>query len=451
MPTTLLDDGADPILSVDAEVASDEITSSTHGENFSIAGLFKTDATSLSGRVKPFSDYYRDARAKGLVHYGREIVSSVSHRTTVRGVDGSAREMIMLGSNNYLGLTTHPHVVERIKGALDSFGAGMGGPPLLAGMSHLHIALEKRLSAMKGSEDTMLFGSGYQANLGWVTTLMRDDDVLLYDEYSHASLYDGIALTAASADIKAIRFGHNNLAHLEKLLVRSRKDTSKQFRQIFVAVEGVYSMDGDLANLPDISALCLKYGAILMVDDAHGSGVMGKTGGGTGEHFNMHTGVDMWMGSFSKAFGMTGGFVSASREVIDYLRFCSRSYIFSAHLPITTVAGVLGGLEVLEKQPELIVRLHENAAYLESGLKKLGFNTVREAAIIPVMVPAEVNIREVCKLFDEQGIFLNSIEYPAVPRDGQRLRLSVMATHTTEDLDLAIAAFARIGKTLAMI
>jgi len=442
---------ADPISSMETAYESDEITSSTHGENFSIAGLFETDATTLSGRVKPFSDYYRDALAHGQVHYGREIVSAVSHRTQVRSLDGGTREMIMLGSNNYLGLTTHPHVTERIKKALDEFGAGMGGPPLLGGMSQLHVELEKRLSQMKGTEDTMLFGSGYQANLGWVTTLLRDDDVLLYDEYNHASLYDGIALAAASASFKAIRFAHNDMAHLEKLLIRSRKDTSRKYRQIFVATEGVYSMDGDLAPLPRISELCAQYGATLMVDDAHGTGVMGKTGSGVGEHFGMHGGVDLWLGSFSKAFGMTGGFISTTREIVDYLRFCSRSYVFSAHLPITTVAGVLGGLETLEKEPELIVRLHQNADYLETALKKLGFRTHREAAIIPVMVPSEVNIREVCKLFDDENIFLNSIEYPAVPRDGQRLRLSVMATHTKEDLDLTIAAFARIGKAVGIL
>jgi len=451
MSTTERVASGDPILSKAVEVESDAVSSPTHGENFSLKDFFKTDATTLSGRVKPFSDYYRDAREKGLVQYGREIVSAVAHRTTVRSRDGSTREMIMLGSNNYLGLTTHPAVIARIKRALDEFGAGMGGPPLLGGMSQLHIELEARLSAMKGSEDTMLFGSGYQANLGWVTTLLRDDDVLLYDEYSHASLYDGIALSAAGVAVKAIRFAHNDVEHLERLLIRARKDTSKKFRQVFVAVEGVYSMDGDLAPLPDLSVLCDKYGAILMVDDAHGTGVMGKTGSGTGEHFNMHGGVDMWMGSFSKALGMTGGFVSASREIIDYLRFCSRAYVFSAHLPITTVAGVLGGLDVLEAEPELLVRLHENADYLESALKGLGFNTLREAAIIPVMVPKGINVREVCRLFDEQNIFLNSIEYPAVSLDGQRLRLSVMATHTKEDLDIAIDVFARVGKQVGMI
>ena len=451
MSITQLNNDVEPAVVVGGEIGSDTITSSKHSEDVSIASLFNTEATTLSGRVKPFSDYYRDARAKGVVHYCREIVSAVSRRTLVKGLNGNVREMVMLGSNNYLGLTTHPHVIDRIKRALDTFGAGMGGPPLLGGMSQLHIELESKLSAMKGSEDTMLYGSGYQANLGLVSTMMRDDDVLIYDEYSHASLYDGITLTSASTDFKAIRFRHNDLEHLEKLLVRSRKDGGKVFRQIFVSVEGVYSMDGDLAPLPEISALCARYGAILMVDDAHGSGVMGKTGGGTGEHFDMHGGVDLWMGSFSKAFGMAGGFVSGTREVIDYMRFYSRAYIFSAHLPLTTIAGVLGGLEVLEKEPELMVRLHENGTYLEKALKGLGFKASREAAIIPVMVPAEVNIRDVCRLFDEQNIFLNSIEYPAVPRDGQRLRLSVMATHTKDDLDLAIEAFKRVGKAAGIV
>ncbi|ANB72202.1 hypothetical protein AYM40_07360 [Paraburkholderia phytofirmans OLGA172] len=424
---------------------SESSASSNRAENFSLAEFFKTEAPTLMGRVKPFSDYYRDSRAKGLAHYNREIVSAVSNRTSVRGIDGKTREMIMFGSNNYLGLTTHPHVASPIKQALDEYGAGVDGPPLLGGMTQLHMELERRLSLLKGAEDTLLFGSGYQANLGWVKTLLRDDDVLLYDEYNHASLYDGIALAAVNTNIKAIRFSHNNTENLERLLIRFRKGASRPNRQIFVVVEGVYSMDGDLAPLPRISELCAGHGAILVVDDAHGTGVMGKTGRGTAEHFDMESAADIWMGSFSKAFGMTGGFLSGDREVVDYLRFCSRSYMFSAHLPITTVAGVLGGIEVLEREPERIARLHENAAHLEAGLSALGFQVFREAAIIPVRIPPEVNIREVCKQFHDEGIFLNSIEYPAVPKDGQRLRLSVMATHTTEDLDQAVSAFERIG------
>jgi glycine C-acetyltransferase len=342
-------------------------------------------------------------------------------------------------------------VLGRIRQALEEFGAGVGGPPLLGGMTQLHKELELRLSIWKGTEDSLLYGSGYQANLGWVTTLLRDDDVLLYDEYNHASLYDGIALTSATTSLKAIRFAHNDTDHLERLLIRVRKGAAQPNRQIFVAVEGVYSMDGDLAPLPRISELCREYGATLVIDDAHGTGVMGKTGRGTPEHFGMNDGVDICMGSFSKAFGMTGGFLSADREVIDYLRFCSRSYMFSAHLPITTVAGVLGGMEVVEREPERIGLLHENAAYLEAGLSALGFKTFREASIIPVQIPVEVNIREVCKQFDDAGIFLNSIEYPAVKKDGQRLRLSVMSTHTRDDLDMAIAAFERIGRRTGIV
>jgi len=429
----------------------ESVASTNNGENFSLSEFFKTEATTLLGRVKPFSEYYRESRAKGLAHYGREIVSAVSNRVRVRGVDGTTREMIMFGSNNYLGLTTHPHVLGRIQQALETFGAGVGGPPLLGGMTQLHIELERRLSILKNTEDSLLYGSGYQANLGWVTSLLRDDDVLLYDEYNHASLYDGIALAAATTDLKAIRFAHNDAEHLKRLLIRVRKGAARPNRQIFVVTEGVYSMDGDLAPLPRISELCGEYGATLVIDDAHGTGVMGKTGRGTTEHFGMQGGVDICMGSFSKAFGMTGGFLSADREVIDYLRFCSRSYMFSAHLPITTVAGVLGGMEVIEREPERIVRLHENAAYLVAGLSALGFKTFHESSIIPVRIPVDVNIREVCKQFDEAGIFLNSIEYPAVKKDGQRLRLSVMSTHTREDLDMALAAFERIGRRTGIV
>ena len=429
----------------------ESVASTNNGENFSLSEFFRTEAPTLQGRVRPFSEYFRESRAKGLAHYGREIVSAVSNRVQVRGIDGTTREMIMFGSNNYLGLTTDPHVLGRIREALEVFGAGVGGPPLLGGTTQLHKELEHRLSIWKGSEDSLLYGTGYQANLGWVTTLLRDDDVLLYDEFNHASLYDAIALTAATTNLKAIRFAHNDTEHLERLLFRARKSAAKPNRGIFVVTEGVYSMDGDLAPLPRISELCREYGATLVVDDAHGTGVMGKNGHGTSEHFGMTSGIDLCMGSFSKAFGMTGGFLSGDREVIDYLRFCSRSYMFSAHLPITTVAGVLGGMEVIEREPERIVRLQENAAYLEAGLSALGFKTFREAAIIPVRIPVDLNIREICREFDAAGIFLNSIEFPAVQKDGQRLRLSVMSTHTREDLDIAIDAFERIGRKTGIV
>jgi 7-keto-8-aminopelargonate synthetase-like enzyme len=286
----------------------------------------------------------------------------------------------------------------------------------------------------------MLFASGYQANLGWVTGLLRDDDVLLYDELNHASLYDGIAMAMSASRARAFRFRHNDCAHLESLLARFSGKKS----QIYVAVEGVYSMDGDLAPLPEVAALCRKFGAILIVDDAHGAGVMGAAGSGTAEHFGLRGEVDIAMGTFSKSFGVTGGFLVARREVIDYLRFFSRSYMFSAHLPVTTVAAVLAGLDVIAREPALLRRLHDNAAYLQKGLQFLGFDVPRGAAILPVHIPPRIDLREMSRRFDEEGIFLNSIEYPAVPQDQQRLRLSVMATHTREDLDLAIAVFRKI-------
>jgi 8-amino-7-oxononanoate synthase len=347
----------------------------------------------------------------------------------------------MLGSNNYLGLAYHPFIREAVKRVIDDYGVGMGGPPLLNGMSDLHRQLELRLARLKGGEDALLFSSGYQANLGWVVGLLREGDILIYDELNHASLYDGVAL--AGAQSRAIRFRHNDCFHLEQLL---RRFGENRTGQLIVAVEGVYSMDGDLAPIPQILKLCRKYGASLMVDDAHGTGVMGKTGAGTAEHFGVLGEIDIYLGTFSKAFGTTGGFIVARREVIDYLRFFARSYMFSAHLPPTTVATVLAGLEVIHREPERIARLHENAAYLEQGLNALNLNVRREAAILPVKIPSTIDLRCLNLRFHEEGIFLNPIEYPAVPKNEQRLRLSVMATHTKEDLDYALNVFKKLKK-----
>lgn len=415
-----------------------------NSENFSLAEFISSSGLTLEERVKPFSDYYRSSLKTGHALYGREIVGSVSNRVQVRdAVTGDIREMVMMGSNNYLGLTTHPHVVARVLGALEQHGAGMGGPPLLGGISSSHRELERRLAVLKGGNseewDAMIFASGYQANIGWLNALLREGDVLLFDELNHASLYDGIALSGGK--IRAMRFRHNDCDHLKALLERFSKNRRGQ---IWVAVEGVYSMDGDLPPLQEIQEICAQYGAYLMVDDAHGTGVMGPSGAGTAEHFGLHGKIDVSMGTFSKAFGTTGGFIVARRDVIDYMRFFSRSYMFSASLPPTTIATVLGGLEVLEKEPERIAKLQENSVYLFDVLKFLGCKVKRGGAIVPVLVPEHIDIRELNRRFHEEGVFLNSVEYPAVARDEQRLRLSVMSAHTREDLDLVIAAFKKL-------
>lgn len=436
-----------------------QTATSNHAENFSLKDFFEVTGKTLTERVRPFSDYYRTQMDEGLLLYSRESQTPMDARIQVKdAASGKPHEMIMLGSNNYLGLANHPYVKDSVKRAIDEFGTGMGGPPLLNGMSRIHRELERRLAKLKGCEDAMLFASGFQANLGWVNGLLREGDVLLYDELNHASLYDGIRLAVANlgteggrSKLRTQRFRHNDCAHLERLLQATVAREGSPHRQIFVAVEGVYSMDGDLAPLDRIRELCDRYGANLVVDDAHGTAVMGETGGGTAEHFGIKGRIEIAMGTFSKAFGTTGGFLAGKAEVIHYLRFFSRSYMFSAHLPPPTVASVLAGLDMLEREPERLRKLHDNAEYLASGLRGLGYAAERQAAILPILVPAHVDMRALNRAFHEEGIFLNSVEYPAVPKDAQRLRISVMATHTREDLDQAIGVFAKLGRRFGMI
>lgn len=418
------------------------------GENFSLAEFMASGGTTLLERVQPFSDYYRASLAAGLALYGRELMGPCENRTRVKDHrSGAVTEMIMLGSNNYLGLTTHPHVREAVERAVADFGSGMGGPPLLNGTSSLHRELERRLAALKAGPrpaqemDCLLFASGFQANIGWLSALAREGDVLIYDELSHASLYDGVALMGPR--IKAFRFRHNDCAHLKTLLTRFNAG-KKPGAQIFVAIEGVYSMDGDLPPLHEIAALCHTHQATLMMDDAHGTGVMGAHGGGVADHFELDDVVDLHLGTFSKTFGVTGGFIVARREIIDYMRFFSRSYMFSAHLPPTTAAAVLAALDIIEREPERRTRLDENASYLHGRLKGLGLTVKRGGAIVPVLVPEHIDIRELARRIHEEGVFLNAIEYPAVPKDQQRLRLSVMATHTKDDLDAAVAVIEKM-------
>ena len=422
----------------DAGSQAERVAAAPNADNFSLADMFAAEGASLLDRVAPFSRYFRSESASGRALYGRELLGPAARRVTVRDHAGTVREMVMLGSNNYLGLTTDPHVIWRVRKALDEYGCGVAGPPLLNGMSRLHRELEEKLAGVKGHADAMLFGSGFQANQGWLCGLARKGDVLIYDELHHASMFDAVAM--AGERIHPMRFRHNDMTHLEALLKRYTAQR-KPGNQIFIAVEGVYSMDGDLAPLPHIVSLCRKYDAICSLDDAHGTGVLGPRGHGTAEHFGLDSGIDLAMGTFSKTFGVTGGFLAAGREIIDYLRFFARPYMFSAHLPCTVVAAVLGGLEVMEREPERIRQLQDNARYLRQGLAALGIDVPGVSAILAVRIPASVDIRAMNLLFHEQGLFLNSIEYPAVPRDTQRLRLSPMATHTREDLDFAIDTF----------
>jgi glycine C-acetyltransferase len=414
------------------------------GENFDLRDiLLKGRSLPLEERTAHFQDFLLSLRQHDE-NLCMRCIDSPSDRT-VRVVDpitGSQHEMLMFGSNNYLGLATHPHVVQQAAHAASVYGTGLSGPPLLNGYTTLHRQLEERLAALKGTEDAMIYSSGYGANVGMVSGLASRNDIILFDAYSHASFCDGIALSGA----QSFHFFHNDVAHLSGLLEQIQ---TRPHNDVYVGVEGVYSMDGDLAPLDKIVPLCRKYGAHLMLDDAHGTGVMGLHGRGTAEFFGLDGQIPFTMGTFSKAFTVTGGFVAGEKAITDYLRYFARSYMFSASLPPSTIATVLAALDVLDHEPDRLTSLHDNVAYTADRLRRLGFVTPSQSAIIPLRVPVGMDIRRASRAFHERGIFVNSVEYPAVPVSQQRFRLSVMATHTRQDIDRLIEVVEEVWSLFA--
>ncbi len=410
--------------------ASSGAQGSEHGLRLS---RFLADARiKLRDRVKQFSRFIEGEYRRDLL-VGREIAGPMGRSALVRdSTTGDVRPMLMFGSNNYLGLANDPQVLTGVREGLSRYGAGVAGPPMLNGTTSLHRELQRRLSRLKCAEDALIYSSGYSANIGWVSGLVGRRDVVVLDRLCHASAFDGLRLTKA----RVVTFRHNDVTDFEAKLakVASRED----FVNIFVVVEGVYSMDGDLAPLDLIVPLSRRFGAFLVVDDAHGTGVLGENGRGAAEHFGVEGRVDLVMGTFSKALAVTGGFLAGSKEVIEYLRFFSRSYFFSASLPPTTAAAVLAGLDVIEQEPERRQELHENVRYLVQELRSRGIETESSSAIVPVRVPRGIR-RVACRL-DDAGIFVNAIEYPAVPKGKERLRVSVTSEHTRQDIDRLVDA-----------
>lgn len=409
------------------------------GENFSLSDLLiQTRRKTLKERTEFFSNYINEEIENKRVLYMRVIDSQADRKVRVMDPKtGKTKKMLMFGSNNYLGLANNPYIKESVKKSIGKYGIGIGGPPLLNGYTKLHYEVEEMLADFKKKESAMIFASGYGANVGLVTGLVNRDDIVLYDEYSHASLCDGIKM----GRIESYKFRHNDVQDLENLLIKHRSVVKGE---IFVCVEGVYSMDGDMAPLNEIAPLCKRYKASLIVDDAHGTGVTGETGGGTAQHFGVEYDVDIIMGTFSKALGMTGGFVAGDKCVTDYLRFFARSYMFSASLPPIIVAAVKAGLETIIKHPEYVSQLRSNVNYAVAKLNENGFDIKTQTPIIALRVPAEMKIRDSVFKFHEMGIFLNSIEYPAVPISQQRFRISLMALHRKEDIDKLVEAVCEV-------
>ncbi len=392
----------------------------------------------LTERARFFSTWIRQLHQRGGSLHLRPI-GSVTDRVTLVGNHNTdeTRPMLMFGSNSYLGLMGHPYVRQKMKDAVDTYGVGVSGSPLLNGRGMLHVELEERIAALKGKEDALLFQSGYGANVGLLSTLAGKHDHVLFDELSHASFRDGIRMSFAQNQ----KFGHNKVADLEGYL----EGLSERTGEAFVGVEGVYSMDGDLAPLDRIAPVCRKHGALLMVDDAHGTGVTGPGGRGTAAHFGVTDEVDLILSTFSKTFGVTGAAVCTTRPIADFLRYYARSYVFSSSLPPASVAAVLASLDVMEREPGRVERLHHLIDYTVRGLRHLGFELPDHAsAIIALRAPAGMPIREAIVELNQRGVFLNSIEYPAVPTGEERFRISLMATHTEEDIDRLLEVFADV-------
>jgi glycine C-acetyltransferase len=351
--------------------------------------------------------------------------------------------VINLSSNNYLGLTTHPRLRERALEAIARLGVGTGSVRTIAGTMDIHMELERRLAEFKQTEAVVVFQSGFTANAGTVSSILTKDDVVISDELNHASIIDGCRLSRA--DIKV--FPHKDVAAARKVL-----ETLPVHQRKLLITDGVFSMDGDLGPLPDLCALAEEFGCIMMVDDAHASGVFGRNGRGTIDHFGVHGRVDVQVGTLSKAIGALGGYVAGTRALIDFLHHRARPFLFSTSHPPPVAAACIAAIDVLMEEPQLIDRLWENTRFFKAGLKALGFNTgMSESPITPVIVGDASRAMALSDRLFARGVFAQGIGFPTVARDKARVRTIVTATHTRDELQFALDAFGHVGRELGII
>ena len=389
------------------------------------------------------AEQLKAAREADLLPYFRTLESPAGPVVEMEGA-----ERIMLGSNNYLGLTDDPRVIAGARDALDQYGTGLTGSRLLNGTTGLHLELEREIAEWMGTEDALVFTTGHQANVGTLGTILAPGDTVIADSGDHASILDGCLLSRA----KLRPFRHNRIDKLETMLQRAGDDGGG----VLVVVDGVFSMEGDVAPLPQIIDLCRAHGARLMVDEAHGAGVLGARGAGTAELFGVESQVDLRMGTFSKSLASCGGFIAGSHEVIDFLRIQSRAFLFTAAAVPAAVGAALAALRVIRSAdgPPLFARVLENAAYLNGGLRELGLRVVEPqplpdgstvtTPIVPVVVGDDWKAVLLWRALYDAGVFVNVALHPAVPPAGALLRTSVMATHDRETLDRALERFASV-------
>lgn len=367
------------------------------------------------------------AKAKGIYPYFHQLETKQGPEVIMEG-----KEIIMIGSNNYLGLTSHPEVIEAGIKALEKYGSGCSGSRFLNGTLDTHVALEKELAEFLGKEDAVTFSTGFQTNLGIISAIAGRTDYILCDKENHASIYDGCRLSFA----KTLRYNHSDMEDLERL-IKTVPDTAG----ILIVTDGVFSMGGDICKLPEIVKIAKKYGARVMVDDAHGLGVLGEHGRGTAEHFGLEDDVDIYMGTFSKSLASIGGYMAARHDVCEYVRHTSRPFIFCASITPASVACARKSLEILKREPERVKRLREISNYMRKGLIAEGidiYDNQSGTPIIPIYTYGNARTFTACQKLFNRGVYVNPTITPAVPVGKSLMRTSYMATHTEEQMDRAI-------------
>ena len=358
-------------------------------------------------------------------------------------VNVGGRKMIMMASNDYLGLCSHQHMKDQVQQALQKWGTGSGASRLISGNSSLFNDLEKKLSEFKKTEDALVFSTGYMANIGLLAAIGERQDIIFSDELNHASIIDGCRLSRAHVEI---------YPHRDADVLESRLKKAMAYRRRIIITDGVFSMDGDIAPLPSLVSLAARYDAALIVDDAHGTGVLGNNGGGTAEHFALTKSPDIIMGTMGKAMGCFGAFVAGSTELKNFLINSSRSFIFTTALPPTVLTAALKALQIIEKEPERRHQLRKNFSYLRNMLNESGFNTLEsETPIIPVMIGDPEKAVAIAQYLFDEGVFIQAIRPPTVPDGSSRLRLTVMATHTIEEINKAVGVLIKAGKKFGVI
>lgn len=391
---------------------------------------------SIYAKLKLESDTRADAAKEADIYpYFRPISSD---QDTIVKING--KDVLMFGSNSYMGLTNHPYIKEQAKKAVDKYGSGCAGSRFLNGTLDIHLELENKLAKFLNKQDALIFSTGFQTNLGVVSSLTGRHDYIIIDELDHASIYEGTRLSFS----KVLKFKHNNPESLEKILASLPMDSLK-----LVVVDGVFSMEGDIANLPAIVALCERYYAMLVVDDAHSLGVLGKQGRGTADHFGLTDQTDIIVGTFSKSLASLGGFVAADSDIIEYLKHNARSLIFSASATPASIASASAALDIIQSEPWRIETLWDNTNYTLKCLKELGLETgPTQTPIIPIYVRDDLKTYQMTKMLLDENVFVNPVVSPAVRSDSSLIRFSLMATHTKQQIEFAMEKIDKVAKKL---